>query len=172
MRTLIPDPPPAEFEALLERRRRNGADTHDEIWEGVYHVTRAPTMAHAMVAARLAELLGPLARDAGLTLSAEFNLGQEDDFRVSDLGLHRAPSLGAWHSTAALVVEVVSIGDETRDKLPFYAAHGVDEILIVDPQQRTVEWLALTEHDYRPVDESRLIRSGPAELASGIEWPS
>jgi hypothetical protein len=35
MRTLLPDPPPAELQPLLERRRRSGADRFDEVWEGV-----------------------------------------------------------------------------------------------------------------------------------------
>lgn len=74
VRTVIADPPPAEFEALLERRRRSRADTHDEIWEGVYHVTPAPSMAHALIVAQLAELLGPPARAARLAYSAEVNL--------------------------------------------------------------------------------------------------
>jgi Uma2 family endonuclease len=56
--------------------------------------------------------------------------------------------------TAALVVEIVSPGDETWEKLPFYAAHHVDEVLIVDPQERSVSWLALERGKYRPIDRS------------------
>ncbi len=75
----------------------------------------------------------------------EFNLGDaEQDFRVPDGGLHRPGAAGVWLSTAALVVEIVSPGDETWDKLPFYATHQVDEILIVNPGERTIHWLALT----------------------------
>ena len=44
-----------------------------------------------------------------------------------------------WLPTAALVVEVVSPGDETYDKLQFYACHNVDEVLIVDPGKHTIE---------------------------------
>jgi hypothetical protein len=40
--TLVMDPPPAEFEALIERRRRLGLDRRDEMWEGVYHLAPAP----------------------------------------------------------------------------------------------------------------------------------
>jgi Uma2 family endonuclease len=73
--------------------------------------------------------------------------------------------------TAALVVEIVSPGDETWDKLPFYAKHQVDEILIVDPGKRTVDWLALADGEYRPVERSALIELGSGELAERIEWP-
>jgi Uma2 family endonuclease len=172
MRTVVPDPPPAEFEALLERRRRCGADTHDEIWDGVYHVTPAPSMAHSLIARQLAELLGPLARAARLAFSNEFNLGESDDFRVPDLGLHRDPLPGVRHPTAALVVEVVSPGDETWEKLPFYARHDVDEALIVDPAEREVHWLALQGGEYRPVQRSGLIELGARELSERIDWPA
>jgi putative restriction endonuclease len=50
------------------------------------------------------------------------------------------------------------------DRLPFYAAHRVDELLIVDPQQRSVSWLALQEGEYRPVERSRLIELGTGDL--------
>ena len=39
--TLVLDPPPADFEALLERRRKLGQDLLDEVWEGVYHMNPA-----------------------------------------------------------------------------------------------------------------------------------
>ena len=41
MPTLVRDPQPAEFEALLERRRQLGQDLLDEVWEGVYVMNAA-----------------------------------------------------------------------------------------------------------------------------------
>jgi Uma2 family endonuclease len=41
------------------------------------------------------------------------------------------------------VIEIVSPGDESWKKLPFYAERRVVEVLIVDPSQRSVHWLAL-----------------------------
>ena len=55
---------------------------------------------------------------------------------------------------------------------PIYAKHGVDELLIVDPQKRSVDWLALKEGEYRPVRRSGVIEFGPAELHDEIDWPS
>jgi Uma2 family endonuclease len=172
MRTVISDPPPADFEALLERRRRWGADRHDEVWEGVLHVIPAPGQAHWMLDQQLAVLLDAPARAAGLIAGGEFNLGDRDDYRVPDRGLHRPETAGDWCRTAALVVEIVSPGDETWEKLSFYAAHEVDELLIVDPQKRSVDWLALNTGEYRTVERSRLIDLGPVELAERIDWPS
>ncbi len=36
-------------------------------------------------------------------------------------------------ATAAMVVEVVSPGDETLEKLAFYASRGVEEVVVADP---------------------------------------
>ncbi len=102
----------------------------------------------------------------------EFNLGEsKDDFRVPDGGVHRTRPRGSWHPTAALVVEIVSPDDETWEKLPFYKAHHVDEVLIADPAIRKVDWLALSDGEYHPVERSGLIGLGPAELSELIDWP-
>jgi Uma2 family endonuclease len=164
VRTVILDPSSAGLDELLERRRRSGLDRLDEVWKGVLHMIPAPGFEHARIAQQLAVLLDAPARAAGLLPAMhEFNLGDsEHDFRVPDGGLHRPGAGGVWLSTAALVVEIVSPGDETWDKLPFYAAHHVDELLIVDPQRRAIDWFALTEGEYRPVERSDLIDFGVA----------
>jgi Uma2 family endonuclease len=172
MATLVLGTPPPELEALRERRRRAGADRSDEVWEGVYHMVPAPSGEHAEIETQLAVLLAPRARTAGLVMSGPFNLGEsEQDFRVPDGGLHRRRPRGTWHPTAALVVEIVSPGDETLNKLGFYAAHQVDEILIVDPAGRTVTWLGLGDGEYRPVKRSGLIELGATGIAELIDWP-
>lgn len=173
MRTLLPDPPPAGVQALLESRKRSGLDRLDEVWEGVLHLVPAPSGEHADLAQQLAELLGGPARAAGLfPTMGEFNLGEsESDFRVPDGGVHRSRPRGVWFATAALVVEIRSPGDETWEKLPFYASHRVDEVLIVDPEHRAVHWLGLADGEYGPVERSSLIELGPAELAQRLDWP-
>ncbi|HUN78605.1 MAG TPA: Uma2 family endonuclease [Solirubrobacteraceae bacterium] len=173
MRTLLPDPPPAGVEELLERRRRLGQDGNDEVWEGVLHMVPAPSGEHADITQQLALLLDAPARAAGLfpTMGA-FNLGEAGaDYRVPDGGLHRTRPRGVWLPTAALVVEILSPGDETWEKLPFYAARAVEEVLICDPQTHVVHWLTRTEGGYAPTERSALIDLGPAELARLIDWP-
>jgi len=123
----------------------------------------------------LKSLLREPALAAGLIVTDEFNLGEgEHDFRVPDGGLHRPDAAGTWLATAALVVEIVSPGDESWEKLPFYAAHCVDEALIVDPQKRSVDWLGLDEHGggYRPIEHSSLVDLGPHDLGESIDWPA
>jgi Uma2 family endonuclease len=171
--TLVVGSPPPELEILLARRRRAGADRLDEVWEGVYHVVPSPSGEHADIAQQLAEPLGPLARAAGFVPTMhEFNVGEsKHDFRVPDGGLHRGRPHGTWHATAALVVEIASPGDESWAKLPFYASHRVDEVLIVDPTERSVALLALADGEYRRVERSRLIELGAGELADRLDWP-
>lgn len=167
------DPLPSALEQLLEERARLDLDRRDEVWEGVLHVIPPPSHAHELLAVRLVRLLAPHADKAGLEMTGGVGIGTgKDDYRVPDLALHRPGTAAQWHPTAALIVEVVSPGDESWAKLDFYAARRVEELLIVDPQRRTVDWLALAREEYRPVQRSALIALGPGELARGIEWPS
>ncbi len=172
MPTLILDPAPAQLEALLEHRRETGADIFDEVWEGVYHLTPSPNIGHSLLDGQLVMLLTPTARAAGLLVSGVFNLGRtKDDFRIPDLGVHRGRPHGTFIPTAAIVVEIVSPGDESWKKLPFYARHGVDEVLIVDPAIHSVSWLALQSGEYRASERSRIIDLGANRLAERIDWP-
>jgi hypothetical protein len=173
MRTLVLDPPTAGLGGVLDSRRRSGLDRLDEIWEGVYHMVPAPSGPHATSESQLHRLLGPPAMAAGLTMSGQCNIGEsEHDFRVPDGALHRSPPEGVWNPTAALVIEIVSPNDETWEKLPFYADHDVDEVLIVDPQECTVEWLELRDGEYKQVERSGLIDLGAGELVEQLGWSS
>lgn len=172
MPSLVKDPAPAEFEQLLERRRRLGQDLFDEVWDGVLHVNPAPHSRHGKVDGQLARLLYGPGSEAGLVESGPMNLGEPGDFRVPDRALLRPGPDAVYLPTAALVVEIVSPGDDTWQKLGFYAAHHVDELVIVDPERREVDWLALTPTgDYARVERSGLIGVGPAELAEQLDWP-
>jgi Uma2 family endonuclease len=132
----------------------------------------APQSQHGRIEWQLAGILSPLATAAGLRALGQFNLGEEGDYRVPDGGLVRPGPDGVYVATAVLVVEIVSPGDETRNKLPFYAAHRVSEMLIVDPQTRSVEWLALAEDgEYAGIDRSGVIALTVDALAAQIDWP-
>jgi Uma2 family endonuclease len=168
--TLIPDPLPAEVEALLERRREWGADRHDEVWEGVLHMTPPPSTRHELIVRQLERLLDPFAQRHGLAMIGAAGIGVKEDHRVPDLTLLRPPLQPQWHSTAALLVEVLSWRDSAWLKLDFYAAHQVEEVVIVDPEQRKVDWLGLRGGAFRPIERSGVIELGPQELAAQINW--
>jgi Uma2 family endonuclease len=172
MATMVLDPHAPGLDELKERRRISGLDRLDEVWEGVLHMVPAPTDGHGDIESQLHTILRPLARQAGLRMIGQSNLGESThDFRVPDSALHRPGTAGTWHPTAALVIEIVSPEDETWQKLPFYAVHEVDEVLILDPEEHAVHWLGLDGGEYRPIEHSGLIDLGPNELAEQIDWP-
>lgn len=170
MRTVVLGPPPVELADLIARRRAIGADLHDEVWEGEYHLAPVPNAAHTDLEAQLARLLHPYVQRAGLYITASVNIGGVDDFRVPDQAIHVGRPRGVWLPTVAIAVEIVSPDDETWDKLPFYAAHDVDELLIVDPRDRSVTWLGLVADGYAPIERS-MLRISAGELAEQIDWP-
>jgi Uma2 family endonuclease len=170
MATIVRDPEPAELQQLRERRERLDIDRRDEVWEGVLHMNPPPSHWHERLLAFLIRLLGPHADAAGLEITGGIGIGEKNNFRVPDLSLHRPGAAEQWHPTVALALEIVSPGDETWEKLPFYTAHNVDEFVIVDPRKHRVEWLALRGGEYRQAERSSLIELGPRELTERITW--
>lgn len=169
--TKILGPPPPAIAEFLERRRALGQDLFDEVWEGEYHVVPAPHPSHGIVDNQLAVLLAPYRQAAGLVASGPFNLGEPDNFRVPDGGYHRSVPREVFVPTAAVVVEVVSPGDETFQKVGFYAAHGVDELLTADPATRQVRCWRRREGGYDEVDRSEVLGVAAAELTAAVDWP-
>ena len=64
----------------------------------------------------------------------------------------------------------MSPGDESWLKFDFYAAHGVDEVVIVDGETNTVHWFVLRNGAYEPVDRSELLDLTVAEVTEAIDW--
>lgn len=173
MKTVILDPLPVEVQQLIQRRQALGLDRFDEIWEGNYHMTPGPSAAHAYLDRRLGIVLEPHAQAAGLVGTTAFNLGQPDDFRVPGGGYHRGVPSGTWVATAAVVVEIVSPNDETYEKFGFYARHGVDELLIADPEASTVTiWRRASHEGYEPTPASALFNLSAAHLTALVDWPT
>lgn len=171
MQTVVLGEPPAPLAAWLARRRRLGQDLFDEVWEGVYHVAPAPHRSHGDIDDQLAALLRPLARAGGLWPSGPLNIGQPDDYRVPDRAYLRDRDMGTFVPTAAVVVEIVSPDDKTYDKFGFYAARGVDEILVVDPAARSVQWYGRREATMEPTDGSTLLGITGQQLHAALDWP-
>lgn len=78
----------------------------------------------------------------------------------------------AFLDRALLAIEIVSPGDRTWQKLPFYADHHVDELLILDPPLAGSNWLRRTaDGEYEPLASSRLIDLKPRELDQRLDRP-
>jgi Uma2 family endonuclease len=172
VKTVVLGSPPVELEQLMQRRRVEGLDTFDEVWEGTYHVAPTGRSQHAYLDDEMAGLLRPYALAAGLIGSGPFNLGGKDDYRVPDRGYHRERLDVVYFDTAAVVIEIVSPDDETYEKLPFYAAHGVDEVLVIEPSQREVHIFERTvDEGYADTGRSTLLNVDATTLQTAINWP-
>jgi Uma2 family endonuclease len=170
VKTVILGPVSPEVEALIAQRRRLGQDTHDEVWDGEYHMSPVSHGRHSVAEIQLQRALGTAADEAGLVGGGPFNLGTPDNYRVPDGGFHRSQALEMWNPTAAIVFEVLSPNDESFEKFPFYAQHGVEEIIIVDPIAHTVQWFIRDGDDYIESDRSTLLGVSPIEVAAAMRW--
>jgi Uma2 family endonuclease len=138
-------------ESLLAERRRLGADRWDEMWDGVLHMVPSPSGWHQSLGSELHLVLAPVAKTRGLRAlyeTAVHTPGRIDrDYRQPDLVFFKPE---AFHDRGVvgapeLVVEILSPDDESYDKLPWYAALGTREVLIVDPITRAVDLFVLRD---------------------------
>ena len=161
-----------EIVAWLARRRALGQDSFDEVWEGVCHVPPNARSEHAEVAVQVMMKLGARARAAGVRSAGPFNLGTSpQNFRVPDGGWFRSSPNTLYVSTAAAVLEVLSPEDETFAKFDFYAARGVEEILVADPADRWVRCWANRRGVFEGVDASAVLGVSMTDLIAELEWP-
>jgi Uma2 family endonuclease len=129
-------------ESLLDERRRLGLDVFDEVWEGVLHMVPPPSGEHQRLELELGSVFLSAAKRRGLIASNETGLfAADDDYRVPDIVVSQPANCSqrGVDDMAELVVELRSPGDESYEKLPWYAARGVTEILVVDPGTRRFE---------------------------------
>jgi Uma2 family endonuclease len=137
----VPSVPTVVTDDLLAHRRRLGIDRRDECWAGEWHIVNPPKIWHNRVQRDLLVALIPRAEALGLEPFGECGVfGAADDFRVPDLVFVRPEDVygdGEGWTRAELVVEVRSPGDDSYEKLPFYAER-VREVLILH-RDRTPE---------------------------------
>ena len=168
MRTVVVGTRPPELLALMTHRRVLGLDMFDEVWNGEYHLNPAPHSRHGRVDRQVSRALDPIADQLGLIATSAFNLGVADNYRVPDGGYLRPPTTDdVYVPTAAVVVDIISPDDETLDKLPHYAAFGVDEVVVVDCDRHLVRvFRGMAE-----VDESAVLGITADWLEQQIVWP-
>jgi Uma2 family endonuclease len=137
-------------ESLLDERRRLGLDVFDEVWEGVLHMVPPPSEEHQRLGSELIAVLVGAAKRRGLVASYETGLfAAGDDYRVPDIVVSRPEdrSRRGVEDTGVLVIELRSPSDESDEKLPWYTARGVTEVLIVDTPSRQFELYRNTGSD-------------------------
>ncbi len=163
---------PDEARAFVRRRQQDEIDQQDEVWEGVYVVAPLANNPHQDVTTALAGLFfyavnleGQGRVLAGANVSDRRD-GWEHNYRCPDvvvvLNGGRAVDCGThWMGGPDFLVEVQSTGDATEEKLPFYGALGVRELLVVHRDTRRLRLYRL--------DGRQLVEVPPA-TEQGAEW--
>ena len=135
MRAVLIDP----SNRVIDERRRLGIDKQDECWSGEWHLVNPPKHWHVRLNTQLLFVLGPVVEHRGLWAYGDGTglFAAEDDWRVPDQAYARPDDANdAGLTSAELVVEIRSPGDDAYAKLPFYASRGVAEVLIVHEDRR------------------------------------
>ncbi len=146
MRAVLVDVSQAE----LARRRAIGADRWDEMWDGVLHTAPAPSREHQRMLGELIAFLLPSFKRIGRgTIHPEINViddsSAEENYRIPDLTFVAAGRErilvedGVRGGGPDAVIEIRSPGDESYEKLPFYARLGVREVVILDRDSKRPE---------------------------------
>ena len=162
---------------LRAQRKAWGVDQHDEVWEGVYVMSPIADDVHQSIVSKLTFAFEQVIGEAGWgKVRPGVNVSDRvsrwtKNYRTPDvvviLNGSRAQSHGKfWTGPIDFVVEVVSRGDRSRHKLPFYSKIGVRELMLVgrDPWR-----LKLYRHDgakLQPVSDCEGI--GAAPIASEV----
>jgi Uma2 family endonuclease len=143
MRVLMMEAP----KGMLDERRRLGLDGRDEMWDGVLHVVPPAGGPHQRLSGAFFLVVAPLAQARGLIPHFETGLfDDEANYRVPDLLFCRSEHLSERGAEGAdMVVEIRSPDDESYEKLDFYAAVGVREVLVLHPKGRRFELFRVVE---------------------------
>jgi Uma2 family endonuclease len=166
--------PYVEKQILAERASSDG-DQYDEVWEGVYIVSPLPSNEHQRLVYRLSVILGEAVEREGLgEVFSGVNLSNRDadwlqDYREPDVAVFlrggKAIDCGThWRGAADFLVEIISPGERTREKIPFYSSLGVVELIIVDRDPWTLELYRQKDGQLTKVGQSTL--AAPEVLSS------
>lgn len=183
---------PVVSEAILEWRKRTGAERWDEVWNGVLHLPPTPNREHQELEAGIERFVHlHWARPNKAKVYHQINLAApgewpDKDYRIPDLVLLSAQRAHIdrneyFEGAPDGVVEIRSHGDETLEKLDFYAQLGVPEVWIIDRDIKEPHVLVLRRNEYVPVQpadpdwlrspqtviELRRSRSGKLDMRAG-----
>ena len=172
MEVLVTDP--HEQERLIAQRRESGGDRFDEVWEGLYVMSPIADNQHQELQARLGAAFLQLLGDPRTRVLTGTNItDQEEDwehnYRCPDLAVFLPATTAQdrrshWFGGPDFAVEILSRGDRTPKKLPFYASVNVRELLVVDRDPWSLELYRLRQ--------GQLLSVGQFDAASGATLTS
>ena len=157
---------------IVQERHELGIDGFDEVWEGVYIVPPIATNPHQKLVCALAAILfNAIVSDARGRVFAGANVsdrrfGWKRRFRAPDVvavltGSRAIDCNTHWMGGPDFLVEVLTPGDQTEEKILFYSQIGVQELLIV---HRDTRELRLYRHN-----SNELVLVKPSDLQGG-KW--
>ncbi len=161
--------PYVEAHILSERKGCDG-NQYDEVWEGIYIVTPLPNDEHQGIVSALDSILYQIIAGErlgnvrpGVNIS-DRDEGWEKNYREPDVAVFlndgRAINHGThWQGAADFLVEIISPGERTREKIPFYSSIGVVELLIVDRDPWTLELYRHQDGQLTKIGQSTLAAS-------------
>jgi Uma2 family endonuclease len=167
MALLVTDPNLEE--RLIAERQASGGDRFDEVWEGTYVMAPIADTEHQDLQGYLTSVFLQAAQ-RGVRVHPGTNVsdrvdGWEHNYRCPDVAVF-LPDTGArdhgthWVGGPDLAVEILSHGDRTPHKLPFYASVKVRELLVIGRDPWSLELYQLKD--------GQLASTGRLEPGDGV----
>jgi hypothetical protein len=151
---------------FIEQRLAWGGGRKDEIWEGVYHMSPDPSNDHQELVSWLCYVFFSALIGTGAKVHAGGNVSDRvvnwyENYRCPDVIviLPNNPIQNRktyWLGGPDFIVEVLSEGDDSVEKLPFYAKVGTREVLHVDPETKQLTLFSLREGIMQVVGSSSI----------------
>jgi Uma2 family endonuclease len=171
---------PVAIPELLKFRARAGSDRFDEMWGGVVHITPSPSFQDQLHVSRILNFFVEVwcpRTGGGAVMQMNVSTPEhwDQDYRIPDVCVmrpDRLPQGEVMFVRPNVVFEIRSPGDETYEKLPFYAAVGVETVVVVERDTKATQVFGLSSSDFVPLPPSAngwtSIR--PIEVELRTEW--
>jgi len=168
---------PRDQARLIAERRASGADRFDEVWDGDYVMSPIADNEHQDLQGLLTSVfLQALGADRQARVQPGANIsdreeGWEHNYRCPDVAVF-LPNTSArdcgshWFGGPDFAVEILSPGDRTPKKLPFYASVNVRELLVVAREPWSLELYRLRDGELASVGKIDVSTGDP--LASEV----
>jgi len=154
-----------------------------ELYEGEVYMVPSPSVRHQRISRKLEALLGQFLPENGRgevfhapldVVFSESTVVQPDILFISHQRRH---IIGEQNISGApdLVVEIISPSTEERDreiKLQLYCRYGVRECWLIDPEERTVEVLALSPEGYQVLGQYSGDEVVNSQVLVGFQFPA
>lgn len=147
---------------LIAERREKGLDRYDEVWDGDYFMSPLASDRHQQLANRLATVFTTVVEwpgDGHVRQGVNVSDRRDDwmrNYRIPDVAVFLNDTSAVnceshWFGGPDFAVEIVSPNDRTREKVPFYAAVGTRELLIIERVPWRLELLRLNGAELQSV---------------------